>query len=351
MSIRVREPNAVTIKDVARLAEVSPTVVSRVLHNKANAIRVSEPTAIRVRNAAEELGYKINVLARNFRAQQTYSLGVLHGFGPHRPKFGGVSRYFAELMDGVLDSAFELGFSITFCPNLYGSSPGDAMDDGRFDGLVWYSTSPSEENWRLVTECRLPIALIHSPSSEYGSRYPAVVCDNDLGLKLAVEHLMGLGHEMIAIAVDSNDFFNEAQVRIDSFFKAKAELGLVSREDDLILISPDEAEVHAFMSDSCPYTAVIGVSDTVAARFLSVAPKHGRVVPRDLSVIGFDSTVWCDSLTPALTSVRQPLYMMGRQAVELLVKRIQTAIVDPTTFVVPCGLDIRGSTASAKSSR
>src|SRR5258708_1933147 len=136
----------VTLRDVASKAGVSPVVVSRVLQNKAKAIRVSEATAERVREAALELGYRCNVFARNFRAQQTFTLGVLHGTGFARPRFDSGSRYFGALVDGLIDGAFRQGYSVTFCPKLLSQTPEDAMCDGRFDGLIWYSSVSSDEN-------------------------------------------------------------------------------------------------------------------------------------------------------------------------------------------------------------
>ena len=85
------------------MANVSPVVVSKVLHNKANGVRVSEATAERVRVAAKELGYRVNVWARNFRNQQAMMIGVLNGMGKERPLFNQGPRYFATLMDGIVD--------------------------------------------------------------------------------------------------------------------------------------------------------------------------------------------------------------------------------------------------------
>ena len=80
----------VTLKDGAARAGVSPTVVSHVLHKKANSIRVSDATAVRVKQAATDLGYRLNVMGRNFRERQTMMIGVLHGIGFPRPIFDDV---------------------------------------------------------------------------------------------------------------------------------------------------------------------------------------------------------------------------------------------------------------------
>src|SRR5476649_181797 len=109
---------AVTLKDVAKVANVTPTVVSRVLHNKASTVRVSPATAERVRVAAAQLGYRVNIMARNFRDRQTKTIGVLNGRGLTRPLFAKGPRYFATLMDGIVDGCFAHGYSVTLCPQL-----------------------------------------------------------------------------------------------------------------------------------------------------------------------------------------------------------------------------------------
>jgi DNA-binding LacI/PurR family transcriptional regulator len=329
------------------MAGVSPTVVSRVLHNKATAIRVSEQTAERVRQAASDLGYRFNILARQFRQQRTMAIGVLHGLSDSRPNFGGDSSYFADLMDGVIDAAFALDYTVAFCPKLLGDSPAMAMADGRFDGLVWYGSTPTEENRKLVMESTVPIVLLHNPSEVFGNRFPSVICDNTQGVDLAVEHLAGLGHRRIAVAVSREDFFNEARTRIECFFKAMRVRGLRSGPSDVIEFGLDLREIHQFFEAGPAHTAVFAVTDTIASRFLDIAPEHGFAVPTDLSVVGFDSTRMCEALTPRLTSVHQPLALMGRRAVEMLNQSIEKGATDPVTLVIPCSFDIRGSTSIA----
>ena len=331
----------VTMRDVAAKAGVTPTVVSRVLHNKATSIRVSEATAERVRQAAKDLGYRVNVMARNFRERQTMMIGVLHGVGFARNEFNGRSRYFAALMDGIVEGAFDHGYSVTLCPKLLGATPEDAMADGRFDGLVWYSTQPSEENHRLIDACTVPLVLIHTPAAVFDNRFPSVMCNNDHGIGLAVDHLFELGHRKIAFA---HDGFGEMSFRLEAFERHMARRGLEARPEDVL----DTTVPNAFPDYlSAPrHTAVVGAHDGVAADFIEKAPEFGLRLPEDLSVVGFDSTSYCNELRPTLTSVSQPLAIMGRCAAEMLVKRINGEQIHHSQVIFPCGLDVRGSTTS-----
>lgn len=332
----------VTMKDVAAEAGVSPTVVSRVLHNKATAIRVSEPTAERVRKAAKDLGYRVNVMARNFRDRQTMMIGVLHGIGFERPVFHRGSKYFAALMDGVIEGAFRHGYSVTFCPKLLGQSPEDALADGRFDGLIWYSTYPNGDNRRMLEGCSVPLALIHTSTVEFNNRFPSVVCDNDQGIGLAVEHLVALGHRRIAYANDSGIPFGESLERFDAFRRHMRLRGLSFTDADCL----DSLRAEEYFRGGVSHTAIVASNDGIAAIYLNTAPRFGVRVPDDLSVVGFDSTDYCNELRPTLTSVSQPLDLMGQSAVDLLVQSIKGEAPDPPAVIYPCGLDVRGSTTS-----
>ncbi|HEY3780280.1 MAG TPA: LacI family DNA-binding transcriptional regulator [Fimbriimonadaceae bacterium] len=339
---------AVTLRDVAAKAGVSPVVVSRVLHNKAISIRVSESTAERVRQAAIDLDYKVNVWARNFRSQQTMMIGILHGIGFGRPLFNAGSRYFSALMDGIVEGAFRHGYSITLCPRLLSRSPEDAMTDGRFDGLVWYSSIPSEENLEMLKNCSVPLVLIHSHSEELNNRYPTVICDNDQGIGLAIEHLVKLGHTRIAFATEEKNATTESFARLIAFHKHMSRLGLQSGDEDIIEVELNEDVVDNYLASNLPHTAIVANNDGVASHFINRAPDHSVRIPEDLSIVGFDSTSFCDELRPGLTSVSQPLFSMGESAIDQLVSLIADDWSGPSEVVFPCGLDIRGSTKSNK---
>jgi LacI family transcriptional regulator len=335
------------MRDVAAQAGVSATVVSRVLSGKGRGVRVSEATAQRVRVAAEEMGYRLNVTARQFRERQTMMIGVLHGIGFGRPHLHGSSQYFAALMDGIIDGAFEFGYSVTLCPKLLGQTPEDAMADGRFDGLVWYSTTPSSENSRMLERCTVPLVFIHTPSDGLMGRFPTVRCDNDQGIGLAVEHLVELGHRRIAFVVTRDDIFGELEPRRSAFVRHLRRHGISVSHRDVISVEADRMARPFELLQR--YTAAVAVNDGAASLILDHAERTGIRIPERLSVVGFDSTHFCLGLRPRLTSVHQPLAVMGRQAVTLLVKRIAGDPLCPTDIVLPCGLDIRDSTMSIAS--
>ncbi|HTQ09769.1 MAG TPA: LacI family DNA-binding transcriptional regulator [Fimbriimonadaceae bacterium] len=336
---------AVTLRDVAARAGVSPVVVSRVLHNKAQAIRVSDATAERVRQAAEELGYRCNVAARNFRAQQTMTIGILHGSGFARPKLNEGSRYFACLMDGLIEGAFRNGYSVTLCPQLLSDAPESAMGDGRFDGLVWYSSVSSDANLGALARCSVPLVLIHSRTAQFGSRHSAVLCDNEQGIGGAVEHLVELGHRRLAFAMDVSPLNLESLDRLAVFRRHCALHGIETGDRDVLEVGWDRREVDSYFRGGLRHTALIAHNDGLAAEFLNRAKDFDIDVPGQFSIVGFDSTSFCDELRPTLTSISQPLREMGECAIDFLVRTIQGELPEPVEQIFPCGLDIRESTA------
>ncbi|HWD40678.1 MAG TPA: LacI family DNA-binding transcriptional regulator [Fimbriimonas sp.] len=331
----------VTLKDVAKRAQVTPPVVSSVLHNKSKSVRVSEATAERVRQAAEDLGYRVNVFARNFRAQRTNTIGVLNGMGMQRPTFLHGPRYFAALMDGIVDCAFRHDYSVTLCPQLLGESPQYGLGDGRFDGLIWYSIPPSETVQRYLQDCLVPLVIIHGHERDFDSKYPTVICDNAGGIGLAVDHLVGLGHKKIGFAIESDAMNVESLERLAGFEHHMKRHGL---PHSVLDVQRDRSALRDYLSKGPDHTALIVHSDGLAGEIIRAAPEFNVDIPGQLSVVGFDSTEFCDELRPRLTSVHQPLTEMGACATEKLMTLLAGNEPQPLESVLACSLDIREST-------
>jgi LacI family transcriptional regulator len=340
---------AITLKDVAKVAKVTPTVVSHVLHNKASTVRVSPATAERVRVAALQLGYRVNVMARNFRERQTKALGVLNGRGLAMPALAQGPRYFATLLEGIAHGAFLHGYSVTLCPMLLGEHPEDALSDGRFDGLIWYSIDASEEFVTALSKCPVPSVIVHAHSQAFGNTYPTIICNNDMGISLALEHLAELGHRKIAFAIEGDALNVESFDRLAAFKKHMARLELHYDADSIIDIRADRKELRNYLSQDLRHSAIIFHADGLASEAIRLAQEQGHRVPEDLSIVGFDSTAFCEETRPSLTSISQPLYKIGEQAAEQLIELLTKGFCDPLELVLPCGLDIRGSTMSPAS--
>jgi LacI family transcriptional regulator len=333
----------VTLKDVARKAKVSPVVVSKVLHGNLDGIRVSEATAERVRETAKEMGYRVNIWARNFRTQKAMMIGVLNGRGVDRPLFRTGPRYFASLMDGIVEGAFQHDYSVALCPELLSGDPLLGINDGRFAGLVWYSISPSESNLKALASCTVPSVIAHARAATYGGRFATVICDNRQGIGLAVDHLVEMGHRRIGFAIETDALNVESEERLVGYREAMDRQGLKYEDSDIIDVLRDRQALHSYLASGLKHTAIIAHADGLAADIIRFAPDYGVRVPEDLAVIGFDSTEFCEELRPTLTSVSQPLHLIGLHAVGLLIRLIDGAPVEELELVLPCGLDIRES--------
>jgi DNA-binding LacI/PurR family transcriptional regulator len=339
----------VTLKDVARRANVSPVVVSKVLHGKLDGIRVSAATAERVREAARELDYHVNVWARNFRAQRAMMIGVLNGRGIDRPLFSTGPRYFATLLDGIVEGAFKHDYSVALCPQLLGGNPLDAVSDGRFAGLLWYSIAPSQTNLEALEACTVPSVIAHARASTFGNRHATVICDNAQGIGLAITHLIDRGHRRIAFATESDAQNVETEERLEGYRQYMRKHGLPVQDADILDFERNRNELHRYLEQGPRHTAIVAHADGLAADIIRLASEYGVRVPQDLAVIGFDSTEFCDELRPTLTSVSQPLYDIGKSAVELLISMVDSSPGQPIEILKPCGLDIRESTDFVRS--
>jgi len=287
-------------------------------------------------------------MARNFRAKQTNTIGVLNGQGLTRPIFARGPRYFATLMDGIVEGAFLYNRAVTLCPHLLGERPAEGFADGLYDGLIWYSISPSQEVLDVLDRWCVPTVIIHGHAREFNNLYPTVICDNDQGVGLAIDHLVEQGHRRIGFAIEGDALNVESMERLAGFHSHMERHGLRHcSELDVLDVRRDRVQLHEYLASAPRHTAIIVHGDGLASEIIRIAPGHGVSIPDELSVVGYDSTGFCDELRPSLTSISQPLFDIGFRATELLMRCIGGESIEALELVLPCGLDVRGSTSSA----
>lgn len=339
---------AVTIRDVAQAAGVSPMAVSKVLHGRGRNIRVSEESAKRIRSTAERMNYRANALARSLRTQKTNTIALVF---EEFERLGGNTGYFIELFDGVMSAAFEGGYSVTICPKMVNFSRSGVTYDGRFDGLIWCKPERSETTIDALRGSVIPIVALHAAfADEVG--LPLMGCDNAQGMELAVGHLYDLGHRTFSFAVDpANAAADEAHDRFNGFRDALARRG----------IAVDASQIHrwghqgegfaeAFKTGKLG-TALVVFGEGQAGEILKRAAENGISVPSEISVIGFDSTRFCETTSPRMTAVRQPVEEMARHAAKVLIDQIEGRPVEKSRKVFPCSLDVRSSTGPSPQAR
>ena len=355
-----------TILDVANAAGTSRGVVSSVLNGNRHATtRVSPETQERIRIAAVSLGYRPNALARSLQGRQTKNILFASYFVSTllNPQGG---SFYVEALDGALTAATGRNYDLM----IHLVHPNDpekvaVLGDGRADGGIWMAPNVEDPVIpRLLGELDWPLVI-------FGGRFAGVtanvIADNLQGMELAVEHLYRLGHRRLAFVSQSNLSY-ECVERWEAFAGVCARYALDARRIIATQTEPDENGRRQIIGESIMTplldqasrpTGIVAFNDSLAASVMQYARQVGMVMPHDLSIIGFDSTPLCDSLTPPLTSVRQPIRAMAKRCVEILIEEfnpIELAMAqgdapgdNVRVEMFSCCLDIRESTAPAPS--
>ncbi len=312
--------------------------VSKVLHDRGTNVRVAPATAARIRGVAEQLGYHPNSIARSFRSRRTRTIGLLSDqFSMH----GAQTGYFSSLLSGITTATFEQDYTLAICPRLVREQEGGMKDDGRFDGVIWSQLQLDERETHLVGTLQLPVVVLHSPKGVLPNAI-TFIADNEHGLELAVEHLASLGHKRIAFVVDPyNSRTAEGNSRVSGYQAAMVSRGLTPRVHRWDYHATEFAEYM-----KCPNrdTALITFSEFLARTITQSAGAIGVSIPDEISLVGFDSTAFCETSRPRLTAVSQPIEQMAYDATLTLLKLIEGEQPARRSFVYPCGLDIREST-------
>jgi LacI family transcriptional regulator len=361
-----RARKRITIQDVAHSAGTSRGVVSSVLNGNRHATtRVSPETQERIRKAAASLGYRPNALARSLQRRQTQTILFASYFVSALLNMRG-GNFYVEVLDGALTATTRRGYDLMIhLVHQNDSEKAAVLGDGRADGCIWIAPSADDP---IIPRLRRDL---DSPLVVFGGRLAGVtanvIADNFQAMELAVEHLYSLGHRRLAFVSQSNFSF-ECVERWEAFAAACARYGLPARRIIAAQTEPDDNGRRQTIGESIMTplrdqdtrpTGMVAFNDDLALSVIQYARQIGVVTPRDLSVIGFDSTSICDSYAPPLTSVRQPLARMAERCVEILIEEIN--LVEPAEPLshtpgsdirieqFSCRLDIRASTATAPS--
>lgn len=334
--------NPVTIRDVARLAEVHPGTVSRALNAETRAL-VNQETAERVRRAAEQLGYRPNPIARGLKTNRSYTVGVLI------PDI--TNPLFPPILRGIEDRLDEAGYT-----SLIVNTDNDpererthleAMRTRQVDGFISATARLDHEVLADIAARGTPLVLVNR-SVEDGS-VPAVAVNDRRGIRLAVEHVAGLGHDRIGhIAGPQNT--STGHRRYQGFLDAMEAIGLEVPAERVSFSSwfteTEGARLCAEMLDAGgAVTAIVAANDLLAIGCYDALGARGLRCPDDVAIVGFNDMPLVDHLQPPLTTVRVPQREIGNVAADLLLERLIDASLTPREILLEPTLIVRGSTA------
>lgn len=311
----VRKPKPrPTISDVARLAGVSISTVSRVLNDTAP---VSEDVEQRVRNAVEMLNFTPHAAARNLAVRKTYTVGLL------LPEVG--NNFFAPLLRGVENAVRSSEYQLLVHASL--RTPDDApwrrtpVGEHNTDGMLVFVGSVEEEDLLRAHQRDFPMVLLffRGPSSV---NIPWVGFDNRTGLCQAVEHLVTV-HQRRRIVYLRGPMGNaDSEERESAFCETLERLGapilpeLFARGN--YSAQGGESAIQELLARSIDFDAVFTGDDESATGVMAALRRAGRRIPEDVALVGFDDLPFSAHLNPPLTTVRAPIERAGFSAANKL---------------------------------
>jgi len=335
-----------TIRDIAAHAGVSHTTVSLVLNNKES--RVSAETKARILQIAQDMNYIPNQIAVSLATQKTHTIGLI------TPDL--TNMFLSSLGAGVEMYAQTQGYSVFFCNcNEDYHKCIDYIHEfvkRKIDGLVVIPPSGINNEGYLelavaLEESDIPYILVDRAVRHLSRDF--ITIDNKLGGFLATEHLLELGHKKIGCITGPLTEFG-AQRRLQGYRDALEKTGIPITEAYIF-----EGNYHFYSGVRGAerllaegVTAIFACNDMMALGVNKYATDHGLVIPRDLSLVGFDNNPVTEFMSIGLTTISQPYDLMGRYACEILLNRIDGEQPLSNTQKSNDSLTVRGSTVSVK---
>lgn len=332
----------ITIKTIAKELGVSTSTVSKALKDSHE---ISIETKERIQAYANLYNYKPNHLALQLRNQKTKVIGVI------LPKI--VHHFFATVISGIEEGANEKGYNIMVCFSNESHKKEvetlKVLSNGSVDGIIISVASETLENkdYRhfsdLVSE-EIPLVLFDRIIND-------ILCDkvvvDDVGSGYkATKHLLENGRKRIAL-ITTPDHVNVGALRRQGYEKALIE-SYIKSEEDLIVKIDENQDITKQIESVFEYDidALFAVNEIYAAKAMKIAKSRGLKIPEDIAITGFTDGLISEYSSPSITTIAQHGFVMGKQAVELLIDRIEneTSEYKPKRIVISGDLKVREST-------
>jgi LacI family transcriptional regulator len=332
-----------TQKQIAQAAGVSRTTVSFVL-NDVPGVNISLETRQRVLEAAARLNYYPDAAALRLVSGQTHTLAVVLHQGPTQTYS---DAFLPQVLQGVSRAARQRGYYVLFYPIDPDQDPSSYVElvRGRYaDGLILSGPRSDDKHLLALHREGYPIVLQGQlPRSDV----PFVDVDNAKGACLAVEHLIGLGHQRIGMITNAPLTYTAARQRLSGYRQALKRHGMRSEPSWVRYGHFDEESgeraVGELLDAGVELTALFVASDTVCYGVLRAVRRRGLKVPDDLAVVGFDDIPTSRYVFPSLTTVRLPAFGLGWAVADLLIRLINRQEVEEPQVVLDTELIVRRS--------
>ncbi|MBD8837340.1 LacI family DNA-binding transcriptional regulator [Paenibacillus sp. FSL K6-4396] len=325
-----------TIKDVAQLAGVSVATVSRVINDRGY---VHADTRKKVEDAVKALNFSPNEVARSLYKRKSKLIGLL------LPDIA--NPYFPQLARGVEDRMQEQDYRLIF-----GNSDEDERKEQDYiqtfiqNNVVGVISSTNYPHSSIYENLKIPVVFLDRTSLDR----PSVYADGREGGRLAAREIIKRGSRRITVMQGPSQI-RPAQDRFEGAIEIIRDAGLDYRVIQTTSFSINEAGVWAeeLFRKYADTDGVIASNDIAAMAVLHEAARVGRKVPDDVQVIGFDDIPMSSLLSPALSTIHQPAYQMGREAAGLLIQLVEQAAVENKNIQLPVSFIERGTTRRVKS--
>lgn len=329
-----------SLQQVAERANVSIATVSRVL-NKSD--KVVPETRAAVEQALRDLGYRPSRVARRLRMKD----GRAHLVGLIIPDIQ--NPFYAEIARGVEDAAYASQYALLLCNSDENLDKErfylDVMQSESVDGLVLPPFDETDPAVLDIVNTGLPVVCVDRSLAK--SKTDLVEVDNYQGAFEAVNHLLDRGHKSIGL-IEGRTQVSTSRERRRGYLEALAARGISPRRE-LMRAGDFKQESGRVLAQELldlrkPPTALFVCNNLMTVGALGALHQRGLRVPQEVAVVGFDDLPWAEALDPPPTVVRQPAYEVGRQAMELLLKRIMEPTRPPITVRLVPELVVRRST-------
>ncbi len=332
--------NHLRIRDIARLAAVSPATVSRVLGGHPN---VTAPTRDRVMAVVSRFDYQPNRLAKHLRHGRADVVGVLVS-DIENP-------YFATLVRVVEDSLFQRGIRVLLCNTSEDAGKEatylEVMAGERVRGVLLSPSDPYNPQISRLVDLGIPVVSIDRPVAE--PRTDSVTADDLAASRQATECLLGLGHRRIGFIAGRTEVQTGAE-RLSGYRETMALRGLPpAAAVGNFSIEGGAAATDELLTANPALTALIVANNQMALGALGVLRRRGIRIPDGMAIIAFDDPPWARLIEPPLSSLARPLRRMAAAAVDLLFERMSGDRVQPTRVVFDFEMRLRASSGTRAS--
>lgn len=313
---RISQPGKVTLRQVAEYVQLAPGTVSAVLNDAPSARGIPEHTRKRIQAAANELHYRPNFLARSLRKKRTYTVGLIIeeiGDAYGSMIIRGVESYLRQHNYFFLTVIHRHDLAML-------RNHSQLLLERGVEGFITVDTS-LQEALTLPTVCVAGHKRLKGVTN--------IVLDQERGARVALEHLLDLGHRKIAF-MKGQPFSSDAEDRWNAVCDVAQSLGLKMDPELIVNLEIDDPSpqlgypyAKKLLAGKTPFTALFAYNDISAIGAIRAIQEDGLRIPQDVSVVGFDDIPWAAFHTPSLTTVRQPLDRMGQMAAETLIHMIE----------------------------